>query len=392
MPLDLRSNRPRHHGGVWAAGVVSWATVLLIGGCALGTAVTKKTTPREPDVLLAEISPHGNVQAVVEVDGHTCFFYLTGAEGEGFGVRSVWVRNLVEAPASLDVDSIQRGHAPMNPLAYCRSPSTTTPPDAEELEVVWLPEGNGAALFEGQDMLAVIPPWSGYKGFNGYSRDALGQGPLAWEFDSDNVLLGRFEEARAYWKAWQEGDPWESAWQGILDACEAALGPSDSPAAFDDGLWPPLSFVYIASEDAHYLITAGVSLLPQPNVESAIEDYEAHRRIELGVVLPATWDDDAVVRAIAALVRTGSYPWENFTWFGPGHTVDFDAWKNPMYTGAMLVRDHPAVPEVELPDQCGDPVRVLWLIPLSEAERDRAMEEGSDAVLETLPADRWGDA
>jgi Suppressor of fused protein (SUFU) len=40
----------------------------------------------------------------------------------------------------------------------------------------------------------------------------------------------------------------------------------------------------------------------------------------------------------------------------------------------------------------GDPVNVLWFVPISEAERQMAIDQGSEHLASRLPADRWKQA
>jgi hypothetical protein len=131
--------------------------------------------------ILEQVGPNGNVQAVVEADDAVAYFYLFGSKESGLGMRSVWVRNHGAAPEVLDVGRLKAGLPPRNVRAHCRHPRGLGPLDREALRVVWLPEGNGAALDEGDALFALLPPWSGLKGFHGYARDAIGDGPVAWE-------------------------------------------------------------------------------------------------------------------------------------------------------------------------------------------------------------------
>jgi hypothetical protein len=110
------------------------------------------------EVLLETVNPNGNVQAVVQSEGDVCYFYLFGAPDTGFPTKSLWVRNYLEAPESLDVEGMKNGKPPLNPAVYCRHPIGLAAPDPESLRVVWLPEGNGAALYEEDELLAIIPP------------------------------------------------------------------------------------------------------------------------------------------------------------------------------------------------------------------------------------------
>src|SRR5215813_1149498 len=43
------------------------------------------------EILLEEVNPNGNIQAVVECDDHVCYFYLFVAPDTQFGMKSVWL-------------------------------------------------------------------------------------------------------------------------------------------------------------------------------------------------------------------------------------------------------------------------------------------------------------
>lgn len=118
-------------------------------------------------VLLGEISPHNNKQAVVDDDHDVVVFYLVGLQNSGFGMRSCWVRNLKPAPAELDVRAMRDGKPPLLPEPNCIHKDSAPPLIPDQLRIVWFEEGDGAALFEGDEALAIIPGWSGQNGFHG---------------------------------------------------------------------------------------------------------------------------------------------------------------------------------------------------------------------------------
>ncbi len=344
------------------------------------------------EVLLEVVGPNGNIQAIVESDDQVCYFYMFGAPETDFGVRSVWVRNHCVAPDQLDTESMKAGRPPRNPAQFCRHPEGLPPLDSEQLQVVWLPEGNGAALREGELTLAIIPPWSGTNGFHGYSREAVGEGPVAWELDPDNVLLERFREAASYWAQWDDDKLWSEIQPDLLSRIEDALGKHANYYAIDGGQWPPKALLRIPRKDSEVLITIGVCLRPQPSVEMYCEQPELLRRVELGAVLPSSWSDTAIKGFAGYLSGQTNLPWHYYTWMGPGHTVPCDAWQNRKFTFALLSPKHAAVPEFELGLCVDDPVNVLWFLPVSAAERKFAMDEGSDRLQQQLAANRWQQA
>jgi hypothetical protein len=132
--------------------------------------------------------------------------------------------------------------------------------------------------------------------------------------------------------------------------------------------------------------------LPQPAVELSTDDWKQYRRVELGGVLPLGWPDDAVKRFGGYLSAQSRLPWNVYTWLGPGHTLPCDSWHDGPFTAALLVRDHPALEPVTEAELFGDPVSILWFLPITEAERQLAMTEGSATLLQRIPRDRWSRA
>jgi hypothetical protein len=344
------------------------------------------------EVLLEQDGPNGNLYAVVESADDVCYLYLHGAANSNFKTRALWVRNHCAAPDNIDPARMRAGKAPLNPARFCRHPEGLPIPEAESLQLVWLPEGNGVALLEHDEILAIIPPWSGTKGFDGYSRDSVGQGPLAWEFELGNVLIQRIEDAQRYWRQWDEDDPWSGIQSSLLSTIESALGSHSHYYAIDGGEWPPKGLIRIARSEGTVLTTVGVSVRPQPNVELFTEEPEKYRRIELGVVLPQSWSETAIAKMGSYLSARTGFPWNTLTWLGPGHTVPCDSWQNADYPFALLQYDHPAMSRLAFDAQFGDPVNLLWLIPITETELQVATESGSTELVAQLPRARWSTA
>lgn len=341
------------------------------------------------NTLLEQVSPHGNVQAVVEADQNVCYFYLFGAEETHIGMKSVWVRNFCKAPAVLDVEGMNSGAPPMNPSPNCRHTKGQAYLKKDQLRVVWLPEGTGAALLENDDILAIIPPWSGTNGFHGYARDSVGQGQLAWELTADNVLHQRFAEAQRYWRAWENETFWPASQCRLIGAIETTFGVHSNYYAIDGGEWPPKAILRIPMRDSVILVTIGVSLRLQPNVEMYTERPELLRRIELAACLPHDWTDAAIKQFASYLSAQSNLPWSQYTWLGSSHTVPCDSWRNSTFTAALLLTSNPHGPDLDLGEIDGDPVNVLWLLPISEKERQRAMDHGSAEIITSIPPDRW---
>lgn len=156
----------------------------------------------ETKVLLEEWSPICDIQAFVEDNGETVYLPL---------------ESVAHAPEGIRLDE-------------------------NALSIIWFEEGDGAALYENERMLAVIPGWSG-QDFSGYSIHARGMGPFAWELESAlPVLEERLKRCRTYW-AIMESDYFGEMQQAQLVAMEAFFGPRRQYFAIDKDSFPPRALV-----------------------------------------------------------------------------------------------------------------------------------------------------
>ncbi|MEM6295977.1 MAG: suppressor of fused domain protein [Myxococcota bacterium] len=338
-------------------------------------------------VVLEDVSPYGTMQAVVEADANAVYLYLVGGSAPE-SVRSVWVRNLAPAPKSLSRAAMERGEPPLNPAAFCSAAGPGARPKSDELSVTWFAEGNGVYLSERGRVVAIVPPWSGMDGHTGYAVEASQPGPLAWPLTEDNELLARFERDRAFWAAWSDGNPWPEMQSSAISALEAVFGQHSKYYGIDGGQWPPRGLLRFEGPTGVVLATVGMSIAPQPNVELAVEDPSGLRRVELATVLPAQTSEAQVTAVARYLSGQAAYPWARETWLGPGHTIPCDAWPDAGFSFALLTDQVKRVPLPNLPSSFGDPVSLLWFVPISEAERALAERDGGDAVLARIPAER----
>jgi hypothetical protein len=139
------------------------------------------------------------------------------------------------------------------------------------------------------------------------------------------------------------------------------------------------------------LSTVGMSCQRMPVVEQVLDDPSGYARIELALAttLPPA-------QAARVFLWLATYPWRAVTWFGPGHSVRWyhEPSTFPLGEGeAVLLLDNPGVlpGEAEPPDLSGfsfggDPVRWLWVIPISERDRQLAKERGSAGLVTRLAA------
>lgn len=351
------------------------------------------------DLLVTETSPYGSRSAVVEDDGRTVYLYLTAANPQNpeKDMSAVWVANLIAGPDERDLPSMEAGTPPLMPRGGTCHPEGRPSYREEDLELVWFEEGDGVALLERGQPLAVIPGWSGFEGFHGYARDAVGQQELAWELAQALEGLGpRIESARRYWEWRARDDSWPSIQDDGIRHLERRLGPQRRYWSADGGEFPPRAVALFQPEaypGISVCATIGMSAQAMPGVEMYVRQHERFRRIELAL---GTAGDPA--RAASLLSGMVGFPWSNVTWLGDGHTYGWEPPSDvPGRSSVLLLRDPPAEgkkglfrrgqppPDLSgLRDRGGDPVTYLWVVPITHGERELAQRDGSTAVVREM--------
>jgi hypothetical protein len=344
-----------------------------------------------PGILLEQTSPLGNIVAVVEDDDRVIYFYLhfpDTPEDDPQRMKVCWVRNRLPAPAGLDKAVMERGQPPLMPADHCVDRGAGGPLDPDSLRVVWFEECDGAALLADDELLAIIPSWSGLGDFSGYARDCVGDGPFAWELGAENVMYERISAADEFWGLWDDENFWSNWRDERIAAIERVLGPHTKYYAIDGDEFPPRAMLRFDLPDRYVLLTLGVSLFPQPSVERYFDDPSPHRRIELAAAIDARCPEAETMKLASYLSAQAQFPWQKFTWLGEGHTMTCtsapkscggDAFGAVLWTAKL-----PKTPPIPLPPFRGDPLNILWLLPISQAERDFAQQHDSAALLKRL--------
>ncbi|WP_119731924.1 suppressor of fused domain protein [Thermomonospora amylolytica] len=379
-------------------------------------AVLRRTSgssrPAAPDtgarVLLADTSPYGSRRLTVETDGVTTAAYLRDARDTVIG--ATWIANHQPAQAGMDLARLNAGLTPMMPAGRTRHPEGRAALDPGALEAVWFEEGDGAAVLEDGEPLCVIPAWSDMnRGIPGYTRDATAQSPFAFPLEEEiDEFAGRIERSRAFWEWCRTEGAWAQFQQSALGHLLNRLGPGghywhDVGRQFrGPGAAPGAAPVVSVSErparpgrDFTVLSTLGMSRQRMPTVELYEDDVSTYARIELAVAttLPSR-------RAGSIFPWLAQYPWRSVTWFAPGDMVKWyheprtfplnapDA-ADPRWSGVLLLDDPGRLPGPQAPDLTGltvggDPVRWLWLVPITDEERRYAKAQGSNALVRRL--------
>jgi len=354
---------------------------------------------QQPVTLLESVSPYGSRRLTIEYDGTTTAAYL---HDDTSALSAAWLANHVAAPTAVDQSRVEQGHAPVMPAGHTRQPAGRPPLDGSALEALWFEEGDGVAILENGRLLAVIPGWSDMgRGMPGYSRDVIGQTPFGWSLNDALEGLGpRVDKARAYWRWRQSADGWGQFQQALLGHLMPRLGPGAHYWEAAPGRQPQVGISERpGAQHRPYTVlsTVGMSCQRMPVVEQVLDDPSAYARVELalGTTLPAA-------QAARVFLWLATYPWRAVTWFGPGHSVRWYHEQSTFplagstgsgYEGVLLLDTPGSLLGPDAPDLSGfsfggDPVRWLWVVPITERDRQLAKERGSASLVNRLAAQR----
>lgn len=333
-------------------------------------------------VLLESESPVCPVQAIVEQTEHTVYFYLFyPMKPQGENIKICWVCNRKPAPARLDPNAMRGGRGPMMPAEYVVHSQNGITPQADALEIVWFEEGESAALLEHGEPLAVIPAWGGMKNFHGYAKYAVGTGPFAWEMTGAlETLSARIAQSRRFWAYTRSADFWPQTKQFHLQVLEAFYGKHTQYYAIDEFKFPPRAVIEGQKNGVVYGITAGISAFRQPQIELYVQDAAQHRRIEFGFAADAA-HSAVKMQAYNCFMAIGKMLHGDMTFFAHGHT---NTWKGIPDFAAFLFLNARAIRGLEAPDYphyMGDPLNLLWAVPVTQREYDYTVQNGVDALL-----------
>lgn len=348
-----------------------------------------------PRILLESESPYANRRVIVEYDGSTTAAYL---HDQTTAIAATWIANHLQAPAATDLSRLSSGKAPEMPAEHTRHPRGRPLIDPLSLRAAWLEEGDGVAIFEHSELLAVLPGWSDMsRGMPGYSRDVIGQTPFGWSLDDAMEGLGpRAAAAEDFWRWRADQGAWANFQQAMLGHLLTRLGPGAKYWDVGGGKQP---FVGVTERPPTprrpytVLSTVGMSCQRMPGIEQTGEEAVGRARIELAI---ATTMPSA--NAARIFLWLAQYPWREMTWLSAGHTVP---WYHqpatfPLGGGneAVLLLDQPGaligpdVPSLSGFSFEGEPVRWLWVVPVSERERLLARERGAASLITQLAAQR----
>jgi len=304
-------------------------------------------------------TPYGTLDAIVQHDGRSVYLYLNQSpnSGKAFGTRACWIRNLTIGPYVINEDEMKSGVPPMLPRTDCVVRDGLPLPNPEHLSFVWFEEGNGVALIEtddggNQQILAIIPPWSGLDGFHGYSAQCAVETPLCWPMPENPKLEQRIDQARQFWTSFESSSdanpsPFSQLQSSLIQSYNTQFQDEEGvePEYFtiDGGKFPPRGLIRYRTQTHLTMATVGMSLCPQPAVELFNDQPFLLRRIELAIELPISFTEnpEQLENVTRQICNLASYPWRNFTWLGPGHTCQMGGVWEDCETALLIISQRP---------------------------------------------------
>jgi Suppressor of fused protein (SUFU) len=143
--------------------------------------------------------------------------------------------------------------------------------------------------------------------------------------------------------------------------------------------------IRVDHRDRVYLLTLGISLRRQPAVEMYYEDPAPHRRFEFAACVSPTVADELITKSVHYIADQSDFPWQQFTFLAHGHTIGCNTFASDPglreHSALLLVKNPSGAPKFNLPTMDGDEVSLLWMVPITAAERELAQKVGSKELL-----------
>ena len=339
--------------------------------------------------IISSISPLTGLNAEVIIENDCSYFYLyhpnaiqddTVSENSLSTFAACWIKNHVKVDdLHSPHDDIKEGMQPKIPTKFCAYQEDLAPLNAENLEIVWGKEGSMAALYEGDDLICLIPYWTNLD-FNGYSKySRISDVPLIPSPLIKHLSLKLFQkaaDAKIFW-----GQDFDVFWKNYRGAYLAELkgkyGKILKYYAIDKGKFPPKSIVTFEKDDIKYAFTLGIGMFPQPKIDLWVNDYENYQLFEVAFSYRTDMNlnEQKVLAQIASIV---SLPW-NFNTF-LDHRLEIELQINEQYQNAVIVSDK-SVNIVQSEFLKENNINLFWLIPItSESFKKAAFGSSGDKV------------
>lgn len=334
-------------------------------------------------MILSELTNWQENRTAVLEQSNDCVYLYSHPHQEDQDLRTLWVVNTKEKDTSDNsiVSDMKNGEQPYMPLKYCSTSGLITDFHNEnDWRLQWGLDQNSIAVYFRNALFAVMPEWSGFKGFCGYSIGANTETEIAWPLLPDNEQVSRFARETEFLDSWND-DTWPQFQSNILSVYNHFMSENDRYFSADGGKWPPLGLSYRCFDDRHFWATVGMSILPMPVFGMGYDDPEKYRRVELAILVDSKSDTMPLGSYLSAQEK---YPWYHGTHFDHGHTIPCqqlgEVGSNMSYM--LIVEKASCLPSIDTSILKERDSRLLFMLPIYESEREFAEKHGSTELLE----------
>ena len=331
-------------------------------------------------MILTELTNWNESRTAILDSSNECIYLYSNPHADNLEMKTMWIANTVSKETSENSikNDMQNGLQPYIPVKFCSEKGIISDyTNKEDWRLQWGLDQNSIAVFFKEELIAVLPEWSGYNGFSGYSAGVTCETPMAWPLSSENQQIKRINEEAEFLNSWDD-DSWPRIQEALLKTYDGFMSANNRYFSADGGKWPPLGLNYCSDDNLHFWSTVGMSILPMPCFGMNRDDTDRFRRIELAMLVKSEKETMSLGSYLSA---QATYPWYFGTHFDHGHTIpcqqlaDLGSKMNFM----LIVEDAPQLPELLFPAEFNS--RLLFMVPIHSSEQVFAEKNSSDDLL-----------
>ena len=323
--------------------------------------------------------------AILEFENDAIYLYSYPSDDQR-EMKSLWVANskkrlFKKSNIKKDLD---KGLPPYLPHEFCNDHGYIVDFNNEnDWRLQWGLDQNSIAVWFKGEIVAIMPEWSGINGFCGYSIGVVGETPVAWALEKDNIQIERFKREEKFLDTWSE-ELWIAHQEALLGLYDQYFQGTSRYFSADGGKWPPLGLHCSSNGSDHFLATVGLSQLPMPSFAMQYDDdvIEDNRRIELAIRVKNVSEVEPLAQYLSG---QATYPWYWGTHFDEGHTIPCAqlAEAGSGMSFMVFVEKASFIPELKTPRFDKNNTKILFMVPIYESEQ-RYAEENTAGQLITL--------
>ncbi|MFZ6875722.1 suppressor of fused domain protein [Undibacterium sp. Di27W] len=322
--------------------------------------------------------------AILEYENDSVYLY-SRPHDENLDLKALWIANTkkrIFGKSNIKAD-FDKGIQPYLPKEYClESGYISDFKNKENWELQWGLDQNSIAVYFKGVIIAILPEWSGFNGFHGYSIGTNRESEVAWPLNEDNIQIQRFLDERNFLDSWSESK-WILRQESLVSFYKNLHSGDARYFAADAGKWPPLGIHYSKSSEIEFISTVGMSQLPMPEFGMKHENVQDFRRIELAIACRPISDFEPLARYLSG---QATYPWYFGTHFDHGHTMPCEQLREVGSKASYFVIIEAAnfLPKVLMPSFDDGVVRLLHMIPIHASEQRFAEENSTQRLIELI--------